>query len=353
MRAIVVVVLISALFIFFQTKRLGQYTLQYSAAVGAQAPAESSAFLSSYSFSEVFGVANATDATPKPAPSNDKPPPIETWLSDPSSFIPDDANVIPRIINKIYFQKGSGYPSAKSMPANLKKAHESWQSMNPGYDIRYYDLDQARKYLHQHFHPVFLRAFDCLPAFAAKSDLFRMTLLYREGGFHSDWKQQCLQLNALQNISEATDFFAAYDMWDSNDFFKHKCVQNALVGSKPQHPILAKMLEMLLLNIQTSHYSGTALDATATCILGRAIHVSEAERNSTWFAKVAGNFVNAPPLGGCYKWNGQLIVQHKCDDCGGAGQDWGDTGNNYIELYKRRNFYCQDAASLFRTTVSF
>jgi len=223
--------------------------------------------------------------------------------------------------------------------------------MNPGYTVRYWDLEKARNYLHQYFHPVFLRAFDCLPAFAAKSNLFRMALLYREGGWHSDWKQRCLRKNILLKITEATDIFACYDMWSSNDYFPHKCVQNAFVGSIPQHPIIAKDLEMILVNIQKVHYSKSALDGTGTCVLGRAVHQSEEERNSTWFSKIAGTFVNDPTHGAVMSWNSEGIVQHKCKGCGGSGQSWGDSGNNYVELYKQRKYYCEDAASLFKTTM--
>lgn len=309
-------------------------------------------------FSQVFGELNATTnethitAGPrrKTAASGDgKPPPEDTWLLDSNSFQAEDPDVIQRTINKIYFQKGSGFPPTEGIPDALINAHKSWPEMNPGYTVRYWDLDQSRRYIHKHMHPVFLRAFDCLTAFAAKSDLFRMILLYREGGWHSDWKQISLEKRALQNITELTDFFAAWDMWNSNDFFPHKCVQNAFVGARPRHPNIAKMLEMILINIQTNHYAGTALDATATCIFGRAIHVSEAERNSTVFSKMAGKHVWEEPLGGIFQWNGKPIAVHKCKECGGLAQDWGDTGNNYIQIYKARNYYCQDAASLFLT----
>lgn len=249
-----------------------------------------------------------------------------------------------------FMHKSAGYPSSDSMSASLTAAHQSWSEMNPGYTIRYFDLEQARHYLHENYHPVFIRAFDCLPAFAAKSDLFRMALLYRDGGWHSDWKQVCLEKHILQNITETTDFYANYDLWESNDYFKHKCVQNAFVGSRPQHPIIAKMLEMLLLNIQTSHYGPSALDATATCIFGRAIHVSEDERKSQIFSQIAGHFVDDKIHGAAYQWNLRTVVKHKCNNCG-EGQSWGNSGNNYIALYKQRNFYCQDAASLFKIIV--
>ena len=109
---------------------------------------------------------------------------------------------------------------------------------------------------------------------------------------------------------------------------------------------------MLLQNVRSSPYTKTALDATSTCLFGRAVAESEKDRSSQWFSKIAGKFVH--DLGGSFSWGGQVIVQHKCDGCGASekrNQDWGDAGNDYIMLYKEKNFYCQDAASLFRTTT--
>ena len=50
-----------------------------------------------------------------------------------------------------------------------------------------------------------------IQAFAGKSDLFRMALLFREGGFHTDWKTVCLQQNLLDQIANSSDFFAPLD----------------------------------------------------------------------------------------------------------------------------------------------
>jgi len=347
---IAAIIMISIILVFSQSQTLQLVTIEGDVSSGAVESVESDVegWISS-SFNEIFGVEedNSNITTPHTKQNNDQPPPIETWLLDPPEETAD-SHAIPRIINKIYFQKGSGYPPSESMPAGLIAAHKSWADMNPGYDIRYFDLEQARRYLQQHFHAVFLRAFDCLPAFASKSDLFRMTLLYREGGWHTDWKQVCLEQYVLQNITEAADFYADYDLWESGDYFKHKCVQNAFIGSKPRHPNIAKMLEMQLINIQTSRYSGAALDPVGTCCFGRAIHVSEEERNSQRFSQVAGKFLNDPEHGGAFQFSGRTIVKHKCDDCG-QNQDWGKLGNNYLDMYKRRQFYCEDAASLFHT----
>lgn len=374
MRAnITVAVVVSLFFMYLQSKILGEYTDAQKSAEIADSTIVQSLDTISYSFSQIFGggpnstTNNVSDVNSDvnndaANANNDKPPPSNTWLLNPnpttSQTPPTDptdnastTGAIPKLINKIYFQKGSGFPPLESVSANLTAAHQSWEIMNPGYEVRYWDLERARNYLHRYFHPVFLRAFDCLPAFAAKSDLFRMALLYREGGWHSDWKQVCLRPNILSKINEATDIFAPYDMFSSNDYFPHKCVQNAFVGSKPRHPIIAKTLEFVFANIQKAHYGGSALDATATCIFGRAVRVSEEERKSVWFSKIAGHFVNDPTYGAAVSWNSEPIVKHKCRGCGEFNQDWGDSGNNYIALYKQRNFYCQDAASLFKTTM--
>ena len=65
---------------------------------------------------------------------------------------------IPKIINKIYFAKDGQYPAHVS--EEIKQAHRTWSNLNPGYEIRYFNLITARQYLRRHFHPVFLRAFD-------------------------------------------------------------------------------------------------------------------------------------------------------------------------------------------------
>jgi hypothetical protein len=134
------------------------------------------------------------------------PPVEETWLLSPLDVLLGNHS-IPRRINRIYFQKDGKFVTNQDISASLREAHRSWLTMNPGYQVRYFNLINARKYLQTYFHPVFLSTFDCIQAFAGKSDFFRVALLYREGGFHSDWKQECLEFKLLERISNETNFF--------------------------------------------------------------------------------------------------------------------------------------------------
>ncbi|KAL7466835.1 hypothetical protein ACHAXS_007109, partial [Conticribra weissflogii] len=213
---------------------------------------------------------------------SDPAPEEKTWLLANNSQ-PNITNKIPQHISMIYFQKDGLSMDEKSKPA-IKLAHDSWTIMNPGYDIRFFNLVMARKYLNTHFHPVFLRAFDCIQAFAGKSDFFRLVVLYRDGGWYSDWKQKCLKENLLADISRNNNFVSTNNcLFVKTHFFQigllifvclkiiyshqyiirdngneysrsNECYSNAFIGATPQHPVIAKYIQFILKNIQRNYY---------------------------------------------------------------------------------------------------
>ena len=180
-------------------------------------------------------------------------PPVHSWLlkNDVISETTGNGNytTIPKIIYKVYIDKTGGFPSVDNMKSTGRMviAHRSWREMNPGYEVRYFNLDSCRQYLAYHFHPVFLRAFDCIEAFAGKVNLFRMCVVYVEGGWYSDWKQECLEENLLENLSKGAEFFG---LWDWGQPRQQKCVQNYFFGATPQHFIVRETLEKILLHVQ-------------------------------------------------------------------------------------------------------
>lgn len=299
-------------------------------------------------FSQVFG-----EALSRKSVENNVPPPENTWLLNPASASDATRIDIPKIINKIFFQKKGGFQEPLNSQPQLQAAHKSWSEKNPGYDVRYFDLDRSRKYLKQHFHPMFLRAFDCIEAFAGKSNLVRMALLYREGGWHSDWKQVCMKdhlLDQLSNRTKGLGFFAVHDLGNPWSI-KQKCVQNAFVGATPQHPFIARQLKLILMHVQSRYHGDHPLDTTGVCVLNEAIRQVEQEAPlqhlisaKPSFAKIAGRYERE-----AFRIEGEAIVIHKCARCGWT-QKWGDNGNSYVTLHAHKNYYCEDAASLFSTT---
>jgi hypothetical protein len=294
-----------------------------------------------FSFDEVF-----VNNTALAVDSSSKMPPMDTWLVSNRNSEHNELHLtngaIPKILHKMYFQHDGHFQdimnkaSATKGDMNLIKALESWHSNNPGYHIQYFDMTTARKYLQQYFHPVFIRTFDCLQAYAAKSDLFRFALLYREGGWYSDWKQTCLQPGLLDRLSNGTDFFVTKDNGHKG-VIAERCVQTSFVGSRPFHPVIGKDLELIVSNVQKRNFGKTPIHPTGPCALGQAL---QAVTGRGGYDAISGEHKELN-----FFLNGKMIVQGKCDDCG-MNQDW-KHGNNYNTLWNSKAYFCEDAAVIF------
>ncbi len=115
---------------------------------------------------------------------------------------------------------------------------------------------------------------------------------------------------------------------------------NAFIGSTAKHPILAKYLEMILMNVQQSYYptNNNPLHLTGPCVFGRAVkyYRKDVVNDTLWPVYEKGH----------YYWKASPILLHKCKFCGST-QNW-KMGNNYNILVKNRTFYCEDSASIFQ-----
>ncbi|KAL7551339.1 hypothetical protein ACHAWF_014531 [Thalassiosira exigua] len=113
----------------------------------------------------------------------------------------------------------------------------------------------TKKYLSRNFQLTFWKTFDCIQAFAGKANHFRIAILY---------KQIC------SDAFPAKPFFANWDI--GNGYVtKHRCVQTAIFGSKPKHPIVTRSMELTMKNTQSMNYEDNKpLEATGPCILGSA-----------------------------------------------------------------------------------
>jgi mannosyltransferase OCH1-like enzyme len=158
---------------------------------------------------------------------------------------------------------------------DLQLAHTSWHVNNPTYPIYYFDLFACRQYIQTYYHPLFLRAFDCIEAYTGKGNLFKYLVIYREGGWYSDWKQTCLVPNLLDKLSEPiidedgvkknVTFFAAQQISRTD------CYQNAFYGATPQHPVLSNVIKHTFRNIQSNYYGSNPYETTGVCVFGRPL----------------------------------------------------------------------------------
>jgi len=294
-------------------------------------------------------------------------PDEKDWLlSTSTNEEPHDSSnkVIPKILHKVILTNTGGFPEyfdeiinttttnrdSTSPPKEgiLIHAHLSWFKMNGDYDIRYYNLHLARLYLQRYYHPIFLRAFDCIEAFSGKTNLFRYLLVYREGGFYSDWKQECKVDGLLHWLSsDNTTWFSAFDQ----PYTRSNHMQNAFFGTPPQSPILARAINISLQKLQSRadlQEEDMGRGVFAMCgvaVFGQAFedvankngwvlpHRGRKERNQHW-EKIPnvrlGEFNYKQTNFQRFFYGDKLIIVHKCRQCG-QHQDWPGTGECWNE----------------------
>jgi len=243
---------------------------------------------------------------------------------------------IPRIINKIFIQHSGDFKDAfKNL--ELKKAHSSWGKNNSNYKIQYWDLRRCQGYLMDYFPPLYLETFNCIRAYGGKTNFFRYCLIYREGGWYSDWKQECLVSGLLDTLSSRQ--IEWFSCWDNGTSYSkdNDCMQNAFFGVVAGHPTIKKAIDICIDHVRSRYYGNSPLDTTGVCVFGRAFREIKPHHYSL------GNYekyhLSTGEPGGWFYYKDLAIVKHKCATCG-FGQDW-NFGNNYTELWERGRYYCE------------
>ena len=241
-------------------------------------------------------------------------------INSKDSFI-ENSN-IPKVINKIYISHDENFPDFPLVPNELQKAHDSWINNNKYYKLQYWNAKKCKEYLIKNFNKEYLDTFNCINAYAGKADFFRYCIIYNEGGWYSDWKQECLQDNLLDNLSNNNEDIVLF-----KDPIKD-CISNAFFGSVKNHPLLLRIINHCIFNVKNRIYKGVH-DATGVCLFGKSFIELNLPNK-----KFKGNY---DFYNNIFKLNnGDKIVIHKCKGC---EVDW-KHGNNYSILYKNKKFYC-------------
>ena len=238
---------------------------------------------------------------------------------------------IAKVIHKIYF---SNNDHNDTMSPALAEAHVSWITKNHGYTTNTYSLKQARAYIAANSSTRALNAFDCIRSYAGKADLFRYIVVYNEGGWYSDWKQQCLEDNLLDSFGKEEIVFYRFNKniqpHNKNINF---CVQNAFFGATKNHEILKNLIDLTINNIERNVYGSNAWSAGGSvCAIGEVF-------DSNFIFQGEYRY-NEEDSGIFFNKNNIKVVKHKCNGCG-TSQNWAH-GNNHIRMWHDRSNYCSN-----------
>jgi hypothetical protein len=136
--------------------------------------------------------------------------------------------------------------------------------MNPEYNYAFYDDNDCRNYISQHYPPEYLKAYDMVIPGAYKADVFRYLVLYREGGIYMDCKSSTMV--PLRDFIPRNATFAVFRDRPEG------ALLNSFMACTPRHPIVKIVIDMTISNILNHQYNENSLDITGPQTLGRAFN---------------------------------------------------------------------------------
>lgn len=138
------------------------------------------------------------------------------------------ASSIPKVVHQIWL----GSP----VPKKFEKIMKTWMHWH-GWEYKLWTESEVAKIT-----LINAEAYNKIKNFGAKSDILRYEILYQFGGLYVDTDFECFCPAFFDWAAEQYDFFSGIETMKGCPKL-HIC--NALIASKPGHPLLEKMLQEL------------------------------------------------------------------------------------------------------------
>jgi mannosyltransferase OCH1-like enzyme len=162
---------------------------------------------------------------------------------------------IPKIIHQTYHAP----PWPEELHANVARL----KATNPAWEHRFHDYDARREFIGEVYGEDVLALYDSIdPMYgAAKADVFRYLLLYKQGGLYLDMKSSTER--DLDEVVRADDSYLLatwrndkHDEWlgwgqhPELSAFPYGELQQWHIAAAPGHPFLKAVIEVVLTNLQ-------------------------------------------------------------------------------------------------------
>jgi mannosyltransferase OCH1-like enzyme len=141
---------------------------------------------------------------------------------------------------------------------------------NPEFEYRFFDDNDCRNYIIQHFPKEVLFAYDSLIPGAFKADLWRYCVLFKEGGVYLDIKLYGINGFKLIDYIEKDiekDYFV-FDIVIPNHL-DLLCIYNAFMMSHPNNPLFYDCIKQIVENVKNKYYGFFSLSPTGPLLLGK------------------------------------------------------------------------------------
>ena len=181
---------------------------------------------------------------------------IKKMYNQPYSFFKlNYNNIIPLKIYQTWY--------SKDLPLKMKERVESLKLSNPRFEHYLFDDNDCREFIKDNFDIAILNAYDNLIPGAYKADLWRLCVLYINGGIYMDIKLKCI------------NGFKLIELTESEHYVKDRplplTIYNALIVSKKGNPFLLRAIHKIVFNVQNKFYGEHPLHPTGPIMLGKII----------------------------------------------------------------------------------
>lgn len=181
---------------------------------------------------------------------------------------PLENNKIPKKIHKCFINS-----IKDDIPKEiLDNAINTWKQYYPDYELVIYDSNDIEEYILTHYCEDLLTIYNSLIPNAFKCDLFRVLVLYNEGGIYSDLKQ-----SISKRIIDFDDYNLVYVIERHHEHRKlyhpsFDSIQNCFIACTPKHPYIKSYMDIIIQNIINIRYGINDTDITGPTVYGKAIH---------------------------------------------------------------------------------
>jgi hypothetical protein len=153
----------------------------------------------------------------------------------------------------------------KKLPRKMQENVDRMKKINPEFNIQLFDDDDCREFIKKYFSDDILIAFDILKPGAYKADLWRLCVLYINGGIYTDIKLNCINNFKFIALTEKEHF--VIDMpgyWKEGEIG----LWNGLMIVKPNNNLLLRCINKICKNVKNKNYDFNDLYPTGPGLLG-------------------------------------------------------------------------------------
>jgi len=156
----------------------------------------------------------------------------------------------------------------KKLPPVMYEYYLNLKKENPDFNIEIKDENDCRKFIQENFDKKVLDAYNCLIPVAYKSDLARLCYLYKLGGIYLDTKFVPVNGTKLSHLITKDHFVRDVDYSGSG-------IYNGFMVSHPNNPLLLKIINEIVANVNNKYYGKSALEPTGPLLHNKMIKDSD------------------------------------------------------------------------------